>query len=218
TGGLAAVDAPKSLLERLRGDVDAYYSLGYVPDHRKDGKKHQLAVRLRDKSLEKSLSVRSRESFRERTGVETTSARTLSALLLGEEVNPFEVSLSVEGETRDKKGQCLVTLLVKLPMGKLVLLPHGDAHEGRMRIFVGAKDTEGRVSAINEVAVPIRVPNSQILTVLGQNAATRVPLLLRPGEHRLAVWVRDELGNADSTVTSTYTAGSLTQEAASKSR
>jgi hypothetical protein len=70
------------------------------------------------------------------------------------------------------------------------------------------------VSDINEIAVPIRVPNSQLLTVTGQNAATRITLLLRPGEHRLAIGVRDELGNTDSTVTSTYTAGGSTQASA----
>ncbi|HEV7517484.1 MAG TPA: VWA domain-containing protein [Thermoanaerobaculia bacterium] len=212
TGGLAAIDTPKSLLDRLRGDLDAYYSLGYVPDHRKDGQKHKLTVKLHDRNL----VVRSRESYRERTGLETTANRTLSALLLGEEVNPFEVSFAVEGESRDKKGQYQVTLLVKLPMAKLVLLPHGDAHEGRLRIFVGARDNEGRVSPINEIAVPIRVPNNQILTVMSQNAATRITLLLRPGEHRLAIGVRDELGNTDSTVTSNYTAGSMTVGAAPK--
>ena len=209
TGGLAAIDTPKSLFERLRGDLDAYYSLGYVPVHRKDGKKHQLTVKLHDRDL----VVRTRESYRERTGLQTTSTRTLSALLLGEEVNPFEVSFAVEGESKDKKGQYQVTLLVKLPMAKLVLLPHGDAHEGRMRIFVGARDDQGRVSDINEIAVPIRVPNDQILTVMSQNAATRITLLLRQGENRLAVGVRDELGNTDSTVTSYYTAGSLSDGA-----
>jgi VWFA-related protein len=212
TGGLAAIDTPKSLLDHLRGDMDAYYSLGYVPVHKRDGKKHQLAVKLRDRSL----AVRSRESYRERTGLEATASRTLSALLLGEEVNPFEVSLAVEGESRDKKGQYQVTLLVKLPMAKLLLLPHGDAHEGRVRIFVGARDSEGRMSPISEVAVPIRVPDNQVLTVMGQSAATRITLLLRPGEHRLAIGVRDELGNTDSTVTSTYTAGSMTTGSAPK--
>jgi VWFA-related protein len=209
TGGLAAVDTPQNLFDRMRGDLDAYYSLGYVPVHRKDGKKHQLAVKLHDRNL----VVRARESYRERTGLQTTATRTLSALLLGEDVNPFDVSFAVEGESKDKKGKYQVTLLVKLPMAKLVLLPHGDAHEGRLRVFVGARDNEGRVSDINEIAVPIRVPNDQILTVMGQNAATRITLLLREGEHRLAIGVRDELGNTDSTVTSNYTAGSLTDGA-----
>src|SRR6185369_10349729 len=80
TGGLAAVDKTGALLDRLRIDLDAYYSLGYVPTHPPDGKKHKLAVRLRDHAL----VARVREGYRARTGPEVTSSRTLSALLLGE--------------------------------------------------------------------------------------------------------------------------------------
>jgi VWFA-related protein len=210
TGGLSAVGAPGRFFDRLRDDLGSYYSLGYVPPHRKDGKKHRLAIKVRDRSL----AVRTREAYRAPTGAEATASRTLSALLLGEEVNPFDVALAVEGERKDKKGQYEVSLLVKLPMSKVVLVPRGDAHEGRMRIYVGAKDTQGRVSDLSEIAVPIKVPNDQLLTALGQSFGTRVTLLLRPGEHRLAVGVRDELGNADSTVTGTYTAGSLSATAA----
>ncbi|HTQ79408.1 MAG TPA: VWA domain-containing protein, partial [Thermoanaerobaculia bacterium] len=213
TGGLAAADTPVSFLESLRGDLDSYYSLGYTPAFRKDGKKHRLSVRLADRNLR----ARTRESYRERTGLEVTANHTFSALLLGEEVNPFGVSLAVEGESKDKKGQYQVTVLVKLPMEKLVLLPRGGAHEGRVRLFVGARDGEGRTSQVNEIALPIRVANSELQTVLGQSVGTRVTLLLRPGEHTLAVGVRDELGNTDSTVTSQYVAGSLTAAAAAAS-
>ncbi|HZF11152.1 MAG TPA: VWA domain-containing protein [Thermoanaerobaculia bacterium] len=205
TGGVAAVDKTGVLFERLRTDLDTYYSLGYLPTHPKDGKKHRLRVKVRDHEVK----VRTREGYRERTGPELTASHTLSALLLGESLNPFDVALSVEGETKDKKGQYQVALLVKLPMDKLVLLPRGGAHEGRVRLFVGAKDTEGRVSAINEIALPVRVPNEQILTAMTQSVATRVTLLLRPGEHTLVVGVRDEQGNTDSIVTGTYTAGSF---------
>jgi VWFA-related protein len=211
TGGLAAINSPGLLLEEMRGDLDSYYSLGYLPGHRKDGKSHRLEVRMRDAAL----AVRARAAYRERTGTESTAGRTLSALLLGEAVNPFGVSLAVEEESRDPKGQYQITLLVKLPMAKLVLLPRGDAHEGEMRIFVGARDTEGRVSEIQEVTLPIKVPNDQVLTVMSQSLATHVSLLLRPGEHRLAVGVRDELGNTDSIATSTYTAGSRSAGAGS---
>jgi VWFA-related protein len=205
TGGVAAVDKTTFLLDRLRTDIDTYYSLGYVPTHPKDGKKHKLRVKVRDHAVK----VRAREGYRERTGPELTASHTLTALLLGESANPFDVSLSIEGESKDKKGQYQVTLLVKLPMEKLVLLPRGGAHEGKVRIFVGAKDTEGRISAINEIALPVRVPNEQILTAMTQSVATRVTLLLRPGESTLAVGVRDEQGSTDSTVIGTYTAGSF---------
>jgi VWFA-related protein len=207
TGGLAAVDKTTFLLDRLRADLDTYYSLGYVPTHPPDGKKHKLAVKVRNRDL----VVRVREGYRARTGPEVTSSRTLSALLLGEGGNPFGVSLAIQGEKPSPKGQYAVSLLVKLPMAKLTLVPQGGVHEGRVRVYVGARDAEGRMSDINEVVLPFHVTEEQLPTVASQNVGTRVTLLLRPGRHTLAVGVRDELGNTDSTVTGVYTAGRLTK-------
>jgi VWFA-related protein len=207
TGGLASLSNPGPLLERLRGDFDAYYSLGYVPVHRKDGKNHRLEVRVHAGDL-RPANIRTRAAYRERTGEETTAGRMLSALVLGEGSNPFGASFAVESESPIPKDDSIeVTLGVKLPMAKLVLLPTGDAHEGQMRIFFGAKDIQGRISEIGEVTVPVSVPNDQILTVMSQNIATQVTLRMRPGENLLAVGVRDELGNVDSIVTGAYTAG-----------
>ncbi|HEV7517485.1 MAG TPA: hypothetical protein VGR07_14385, partial [Thermoanaerobaculia bacterium] len=203
TGGVAAVDQTGYLLDRLRADLDTYYSLGYVPIHPPDGKKHRLAVRVRNHAL----SVRTREAYQARTGPEVTASRTLSALLLGEGGNPLAVVLAVEGESRNRKGQYEVVMLVKLPMAKVLLVPRGGAHEGRVRLFVGARDDQGRLSAMNEIVVPIRVTDEQLPAVASQDVGTRVTLLLRPGPHTLAVGVRDELANADSTVTTTYTPG-----------
>jgi VWFA-related protein len=207
TGGLAGIDKSGSFLDRLRADLDTYYSLGYVPSHPPDGQKHKLAVKTRDRAL----FVRVREGYRARTGPEITASRTLSSLLLGEGGNPFGVALAIEGERPQKKKQYEVSLLVTLPLAKLVLLPRGGAHEGRVRLFVGARDDEGRVSDINEIVLPVRIPDDKFGTAAAQNVGTRVTLLLRPGRHTLAVGVRDELGHTDSTVTGIYTAGRLTK-------
>jgi len=158
----------------------------------------------------RALTVRVREGYRARTGPEVTASRTLSALLLGEEVNPLGVTLAIEAE-RPRKKQYEVSLLVKLPLAKLVLLPRGGAQEGRVRIFVGARDDLGRISDINEIVVPIRIPDDQLATAASQSVGTRVALLLRPGRHTLAVGVRDEQGHTESTVTGIYTAGRLTK-------
>ncbi|MEA2692587.1 MAG: hypothetical protein QOJ16_1974, partial [Acidobacteriota bacterium] len=74
-----------------------------------------------------------------------------------------------------------------------------------------ARDDEGRVSDINEIVLPVRIPDDKFGTAAAQNVGTRVTLLLRPGRHTLAVGVRDELGHTDSTVTGVYTAGRLTK-------
>jgi hypothetical protein len=81
-------------------------------------------------------------------------------------------------------------------------------------VWVSSRDRRGRSSAVQEIAIPIRVPNDQLLTVLGQTAAYKMPLLLRNEEHRIAVAVRDELGNVDSAVTIAFKPGQTEPPAA----
>jgi VWFA-related protein len=206
TGGLASVNTvnPGPILERMCEDFDAYYSLGFVPRDRQDRKHHRIEVALRNR---RDLVVRHRTGRRERPNGERMSDRTLAALLLDPGENPLEVALDVVRETKNDKGQLLVEVLVKFPIARLVLLPQGNFHEGKVSVWVGTRDLRGRNSTVQEIAVPIRVPNDQLLTALGQTAAYKMPLLLRPEEHRIAVTVRDELGNVDSAVTIPFKPG-----------
>jgi hypothetical protein len=201
TGGLASVNAgnPGLVLARMSDDFQSYYSLGFVP--RKQG-----APANADRKIEvvvpgrSDLVVRSRSGHRERPDRERMIDRTLAALLLDPGQNPLEVALEFTRETKKDAGQLAVEVLVKFPLAHLVLLPHGDFHEGKVSIWVSARDSDGKTSPVRDVSVPIRVPNDQVLTVLGQNAAYKMQLTLRDGEHRIAVAVRDELGNVDSAV------------------
>ena len=206
TGGLSSVNGinPGPILARMRDDFDSYYSLGYVPQARKDGKHRRIEVKLRNR---RDLVVRHRDGRRERTNRDRMTDRTLAALLLDPGRNPLEVEVEMVKETRNDKGQMLVEVLVKFPLAKLVLLPQGNFHEGRVSLFVSARDTKGRSSPVQEIAIPIRVPNDQLLTALGQTAAYKMPLLLRPEEHRIAVAVRDELGNVEAALTAAYKPG-----------
>jgi hypothetical protein len=206
TGGIAAFDVPDpaGLLETLRQDVFSFYSLGFVPE-RRDGKPRRLEVKVK----RDGLKVRHREAYREATGRERASRGTRSAMLLGWSENPLEAALEMEGTTAEGNGQLILDLLVKVPMAKLVLLPQAEFHEGRLTLFLGARDAKGRASDLQEIAVPIRVPNDQLLTALGQTVAYRARLRLRPLEHLVAVGVRDELGNVESTVTTTFVPGEV---------
>jgi len=65
--------------------------------------------------------VRHREGFRAQTAAERAASRTLSAMVLGVEQNPLDVALEFEDEIRDKKGNSVLSVLVKFPMAKLVL-------------------------------------------------------------------------------------------------
>jgi VWFA-related protein len=209
TGGLSGVDLadPRSMLARMREDFDAYYSLGYVPDKESgqgDAKNHKIEVRVRGRN---DLTVRHREGRRDQTRKERMTGRTLTALILEPGANPLQVAIEIVGdELKPEKKTHLVAALVKFPLSRLVLLPGERFQEGRVTLFLGAQDSQGRLSPIQEIQVPIQVPTGEP-EALAKTAAYRAVLELRPEAHRIAVSIRDELGNTDSAVVMDYTPG-----------
>jgi hypothetical protein len=207
TGGLAAAPNadPGRFLARIKNEMTSAYLLSYSPTRAPDKKFHSLDVKMRDRRYQ----IRHREADRDQTTDERMKERTATALLLdapsdaGTE-NPLEAQVEIEAERPGKRDTVELALLVKVPMAKLVLLPQENVHEGKLRIYVGAKDTRNRLSAITIVDAPIRVPNENLLTALGQTVGVRVTLVVRPGAHRVAAGVWDDLGRAETVVLTRY--------------
>ncbi len=209
TGGLAAAANadPGRFLNKIKTELTSAYLLSYSPTRPADKKFHAIEVRMRDKRYQ----IRHREADRDQTTDERMKERTATALMLnspsdaGPEANPLDAQVEIEAERPGKGNTVELALLVKVPMAKLVLLPQENVHEGKLRIYVGAKDEKGRLSAITTVDGPIRVPNEQLLTALGQTVGVRVTLVVRPGAHRVAAGVWDDLGRAEAVVLTQYT-------------
>lgn len=209
TGGLAAAANadPGRFLTKIKNELTSAYLLSYSPTRAADKKFHAIDVRMRDKRYQ----IRHREADRDQTTDERMKERTATALLLnapsdaGAEANPLDAQVEIEAERPGKGNTVELALLVKVPMAKLVLLPQENVHEGKLRIYVGAKDGKERLSAITIVDAPIRVPNENLLTALGQTVGVRVTLVLRPGAHRVAAGVWDDLGRAEAVVLTQYT-------------
>lgn len=214
TGGTSIANAgdPALFLGRVRTDLEAAYSLGYVPKRRPDDKQHKIQVATRDRSLK----VRYREGLRDQSTDERMIDRTTSALLLGKSENPLGAEIEFEEERPGQGGAIEVSVLVKIPMAKLVLMPQAHVHEGRMKVYVSGRDRQGRISPVTVVAAPIRVPNESLLTALGQVVGCRVTLVLKPGESLIAAAIWDDLGKSESIVTANYTAGAAQAAAVGK--
>ncbi|MEP7011627.1 MAG: VWA domain-containing protein [Acidobacteriota bacterium] len=208
TGGLAAAANadPGRFLNRIKNEMTSSYLLSYSPTRPADKKFHAIDVRMRDKRYQ----IRHREADRDQTTDERMKERTATALLLntpsdaGPEANPLDAAIEIEGERPGKGDTVELALMVTVPMAKLVLLPQENVHEGKLRIYVGAKDAKERLSTITIVDAPIRVPNENLLTALGQTVGVRVTLVLRPGLHRIAAGVWDDLGRAEAVVLTRY--------------
>jgi VWFA-related protein len=201
TGGFAGIDLsdPGVLLDRLRGDLETFYSLGFSPARAADGKDHKIAVKVKRKGLE----ARVRDRYRDATDDERLTTAARSALALGVAENPLGVELRVERDEPGKGGNRVVSILVSVPVAKLVLVPRDAFEDGRVTLYVGARDDAGNLSPIHRVEVSLHIPRAR-LAAGAAAAGYVVKLALSPAEQTVAVTLRDELGRAESTATAPY--------------
>lgn len=197
TGGRVLIDSA-SLDEQLHGvaeELGSYYSLGYTPLSPGDGGYHRIKVEVaRD-----GIKLRYREGYTDQGKGNQLIERTMAAATLGVADNPMEVAVGVEDIEAKGEDAFLVPVMVRIPIGELVLLPQGAEHLGRVTIALAARDNEGRVSEVHSRQFPVRVPNQQVAAAVSQMAGFVMGMQMRGGEHRIAVSVRDDHSAVEST-------------------
>jgi VWFA-related protein len=205
TGGQAAFNTNNfaGALRRMAEDFRSYYSLGYLPAHSGDGRYHTIEVEVKRRGVE----VRHRSGYRDKTLEARLGEGALAALLHGVGVDPFDVRL-VLGRARPRDdGYYLVPLEVRIPLGRVTLVPQGDLFRGQLHVVVAVLDREGGTSPPEPTPIPLAVPAAEIETARGKDFVYAVELLTRPGEHEVAVGVRDELGGETAFVRRGFSVG-----------
>lgn len=206
TGGVAIINTnvvtPR--LERIARDFNTYYSLGYTPPHYGDGRYYTIEVKVKGR---KDLQVRHREGYRDKSTEARMNDGTLAALNFPFEENPLNVSLEF-GQPRPREdGFFLVPVLVRIPIGKLVLIPRETSSDARVRLFIAALDSAGGTSDVQQAPVPISIPKADVDTAQKKQYVYSVTLLMRGGEQRVAVGVRDDIGALASFLSRGLTVG-----------
>lgn len=198
TGGVAIINANQVLphLEKAAKDFGSFYSLGYSPSHYGDGRYYKLDVKVK----RKGLNVRHREGYRDKSPDSRMNDGTLAVLNFPFEDNKFGVELEIGEMTPRDGGLFMVQVLVKIPMGKLVMVPREQTHEARLRLYIAAMDDEGGMSEVQQVQLPISVPAAEIAAVNGKHYSYSVNLLMRRGDQKVAVGVRDDVAGESSFV------------------
>jgi VWFA-related protein len=206
TGGMAVINSNivTPQLEKIASDFNSFYSLGYTPTHYGDGRYHKIEVKVKRKGLQ----ARHREGYRDKNTEARMSDGTLAALRFPFENNPLGVRLEMGAATRRSDGYFLQPVLVKIPIGKLVLVPRDATHEARVRLFIAAVDGEGNTSEVQQVSLPISIPAAELATATGKDYVYSVSLLMRSGEQKVAVGVRDDVAAEDSFVSRALRVGS----------
>ena len=177
-------------LTRVAADFGTYYSLGYVPGHSGDGRFHKITVKMK----RKGLRVRHRHGYRDKPLPARMADSTLSTLRYGFDRNPLGIGLRLGGQQPHERGHFLVDLVVAIPISKVTLVPQREFYEARVKLFVAAMDEEGGIADVQEELVPIRIPAAEIEQARGVNFKYSMRLLMRPGGHRIAIGIRDQIG------------------------
>jgi VWFA-related protein len=199
TGGRAIIntnDIGDDLLA-VSQDLRSYYSLGYQPAHAGDGRYHKIEVKVK----RRGLRVRHRTGYRDKGMEQRMSDGTMAALLFGETSNPLGLGLEFGTQVESENGNATVPVHVRIPLNRITMVPQQEKHEARLRVFFAASDADGGLSPVQNAVLPITVPSADIQNALQGSWGYDVSLLMRPGYHRVAVGLRDELGGVSSFVT-----------------
>lgn len=183
-------------LAKIATDFRTYYSLGYSPSHSGSGRYYDVEVRLKDKR--KGAKIRHRTGYRDKPIYDRMSDGTLSSLRYGFENNPWGLVLKLGQSQHAKKNQYNVPMLLAIPLSKVVMIPRSGFHEGRLKVYFGAMDDQGDFSDVQEVDLPLRIPDDQFDPE--KYYPLQDTLLMKEGGNRLAVGVWDEIGAEGSFV------------------
>jgi VWFA-related protein len=205
TGGVAIINRNEVLpaLNKVADDFGSYYSLGYTPTHYGDGRYYKIDVKLK----KKGFTVRHRDGYRDKSFESRMTDGTLAVLNFPFEDNKFGVELDFGQPTAREDGLFLVPVVVKIPLGKLVLVPRDQTQEARVRLYIAAMDDQGGVSDVQQVPLPISIPTAEAQAAMGKHYAYSVSLLMRRGDQKVAVGVRDDVAGESSFVSRTLRVG-----------
>jgi len=198
TGGRPLANNPNlgNQLAEVAVELGSYYSLGYEPRHFGDGRYHKIEVKV----LRDGVKVRHREGYNDRSADDRAMDRTLAAAVLGVTENPMLVAAECHGQKLRDDGAFVVSIIVRVPLGSLVLVPGEAEHEGQISIQLAARDHQGGLSDVQRREYPVRVSNDQLMDAVSQQAGFVMGLVMREGPHTVAVGVRDAVANEESTL------------------
>ncbi len=182
-------------LAQVSTELLSYYSLGYPPPSMGDGEYHKITVNVR----RDGARVRHREGYQYTGERDRMTDRTLAAATLGVTDNPLGIALETQPQEPRGEGGFLVPVMIRIPIGDLVLTPEADYHAAQIAVYSVVRDDHGQLSDVHDRVYPIEIANDQLLSAVAQQAGFVLGMVLREGPHRIAISVRDNNSMLEST-------------------
>ncbi|HVT61482.1 MAG TPA: VWA domain-containing protein [Thermoanaerobaculia bacterium] len=199
TGGRAALNGSDFTadLAQIAGDFRHAYSLGFTPARAGD-RSGSHAIRVEVKR--KGVRLHYRTSYFAFSLNDRLKARVQGALFHGGVRNQLGAGLELGTSTVPERGRLVVPFSIRIDLRRIVLVPQGDLHEGRLSILIASRDGYGNSPPLRRETVAVRIPAAELQAALAKGYVYDFKLSLPVGRQRVAVEVYDEIGHGWSTL------------------
>jgi VWFA-related protein len=205
TGGRAFLvgDDVAGFMGNALRDTTGYYSLGFTPHDKTEGKLHSIEVKAKG-----GVKLRHRSSYVTKTGLGRLADRAVGALTLGWVENPHEVEIALDKKNRAADGNWDVGLIVQFPIAKLELLEENGIHRATGKVAVVVLNSRGELSRPQFMDLPLQIPAADLDAARQQYYGARVNLRLPPGPQKVAIGLWDETAAMGSFISQDLDIGS----------
>jgi VWFA-related protein len=196
TGGLASVATNNfaAAFKNISRDLDSYYSLGYRAGTERVDRQRNLEVRLAKPN--KNYTVRSRQTFVEKSTYAEMSDRIIANLLYQTKANDLKILMKTDRPVPMDDGNFKVPVEVQIPMESLTILPQGEIYAGGFDLYVAVANKDGDLSDVTQKQQQIRIPPSDMQKTKGKYYAYTMDLLMERGVNKISVGVVDQISNS----------------------
>lgn len=124
----------------------------------------------------------------------------MTALMTESVDNPLQMSVELDGKRPQPDGTVVVSLLIKVPISRLSLLPRAESHVGRVSVVAVAQSSSGELSLPIRGRAPVEIGNDEMLAAMSRVAGYRVELRLSTDQQKIAIGLRDDVAGELSTL------------------
>ncbi|MDA8020369.1 MAG: VWA domain-containing protein [Thermoanaerobaculia bacterium] len=210
TGGVAILNSNRvdTKLERLALDAGAYYSLGFHPPHARDGRFHDIKIRVQ----RKGVTVRHRNGYRDEPLDAQLADLVKAGLRWNTHKNPLGLQVrvsgagSAEGDPSDRGTRVIAVELV-VPLDAMQLVARDDQLVGRLQAVLAVQDADGKDSPPQSLELPVTIPAGAYEKGRNQHYVHELDLRVRPGSQRIGVSMWDIFGQQASTAVARVSVG-----------
>jgi VWFA-related protein len=198
TGGSAHFSDATVAVEHVAASLDHYYSLAYVAGHSGNGETYSIRVEV---PKHPEYRAEFRRAYIDRSIAERSARRLQSTMLFGGDANPLAIRVEL-GKPKKRlrigaAGSKMVRLplKIKIPIGRLELIPQGEVFLGKVAVTVFGEDAAGNQSQPVGGSTPISIPMDQI-----QQARARgyfsydLTVEVEGGQQKVWIGVEDLIG------------------------